>query len=363
MAIVAAMEGGRSRGRLTLAALLTLATAAVPATGVASANASAPVGVPAGHFSAAQASRFWTPARMRSARPLEVEGPAAGAAQAAAARFARRSWHAFAGQPRRIPGRAATAEPFATPSLASHAGPPRPVAPGADFIEVPDPTSAASRVNGVIFIEEEGGLARCSGTSVNAPNMSVVFTAGHCVHDVSGHRGHWYTGRWTFVPGYRFGQRPFGVFPARWLDSTKVWVKTGNENFDVAAAVVGRNERGQRLAAAVGATGIAFGLPPKQKFDVHGYPVGLPFNGETQRLCTATPFLGHDPGSFLSPGPLNLAVGCKVTGGASGGGWTLPDGSLNSVTDYGYPEDPESDFGAYFGREVAALYHRVANFK
>ena len=135
------------------------------------------------------------------------------------------------------------------------------------------PTDEASRVNGVIFFEFKGELGRCSGTSVNAPNMSVVFTAGHCVHEISGSGSNWYRGRWTFVPGYRFGQRPFGVFPAKWLDATRRWVSEGNENFDVAAAVVGRNEKGQRLAAAVGADRIAFNLPPNQVFDVHGYPV------------------------------------------------------------------------------------------
>ncbi len=313
-----------------------------------------PSGVPVRGWSAAGASRFWTPQRMRRALPVEVAGPGA------------QSGPKLLG-PTRPGGSSRGAAAPATPASASEAEPPpavvtpKPTAPHSDFVEVPDPADPVSRVNGVIFFEVEGELARCSGTSVNAPNLSVVFTAGHCVHDLPHEGSDWYRGRWTFVPGYRFGQRPFGVFPAVWLDSTGPWVREGNENFDVGAAVVGRNEKGQRLAAAVGADRIAFNLPPSQDFEVHGYPVGRPFDGETQRLCSGAPYLGHDPESILAPGPLSLAIPCQVTGGASGGGWTIHGDVLNGVTDYGYPEDPETDFGAYFGPEVARLYHRVAS--
>lgn len=275
---------------------------------------------PAGQ--AQRALRFWTPARMQAAKPLDL----------------------------RLPGHGQVT--FDAPASASSA-----------FETVPDPTVSGSRVNGAIFIETPFGLGRCSGTSVNAPNFSVVFTAGHCVN-TGGPRGRWLGFRWVFVPGYRYGQRPFGVFPAKWVDTTRQWRTTGSENFDIGAAVVTRNQRGQLLAKAAGGTGIAFGLKANQVFDVHGYPVEEPFDGETQQVCTQTPFLGHDARSFLSPGPLNLAVDCDVTGGASGGGWTISGGKvLNSVTNYGYGDDPDTDFGPYFGKEAARLYNRAAGVR
>src|SRR4051812_32368519 len=118
------------------------------------------------------ALRFWTAARMKAARPLDL----------------------------RLPGRGETS--LSAPASASSA-----------FETVPDPTRAVSRVNGAIFIETPFGLGRCSGTSVNAPNYSVVFTAAHCIN-TGGPDGRWMDPRWVFVPGYRYGQRPFGVFPA-----------------------------------------------------------------------------------------------------------------------------------------------------
>jgi V8-like Glu-specific endopeptidase len=266
-----------------------------------------------------QALRFWTPARMESARPLSGRPPGTGGG--------------------------ATASAAAKVSAA--------------FETVPDPTAPLTRQNGAIFIVLGfGGIGRCSGTSVSSPNLSVVFTAGHCIREGR----HWLGSKWVFVPGYHYGQRPFGVFQAKWLDTPPQWL-SGDENYDVGAAVVSRNERGQRLGAAVGGAKIAWELSPNQAFDVYGYPVAPPFNGTTLRHCPQTPFEGHDLLSFLFPGPLNLAVECNVTGGASGGGWFTPDGRLNSVTTYGYPDDPATDFGPYFGGEVKKLYHRAATVR
>jgi len=230
---------------------------------------------------------------------------------------------------------------------------------GHDFEQVADPTAPAFRIHGAIFVALGiFGYARCSGTAVRSGNESVVFTAGHCVN-TGGRRGEWLKSSWVFVPAYRYGQRPFGVFPAKWLDTTKQWRKSGSENFDVGAAVVGRNGRGQTLDEAVGGADIAWNLKPKQSFAVHGYPAEEPFDGETQRVCPAAQFLGHDPNSFAFPGPLNLAVSCGVTGGASGGGWIIDGDTLNGVTDYGYFDEGSPDYGAYFGNEVARLYGRA----
>ncbi len=287
-----------------------------------------PVNAPAG-----QALSYWTPARMQQARPLEAP-------------------HL---------GQAGLARSSGAPSASAGAGDPgAALSARSDFAVVADPTAPGFRQNGVIFFVVPGeGPARCSGTAVDAPNRSVVITAGHCVHEL----GRWYDRDWIFVPGYHDGERPFGVFAAKWIGATAPWAGEGSENADVGAAVVGRNERDQRLGAAVGGDRIAFGLPPSQVFDVHGYPVAPPFDGATQRVCAGTPFLGHDVESFLWRGPLNLGLTCDVTGGASGGGWTIDGDVLNGVTDYGYGDDLTTDFGSYFGGAVRALYEQAAGMR
>lgn len=325
--------GDRALAGSVLATTLLILTA-IAVNGAALASAS---GLWLPPVSARQAGRFWTPQRMREAKPLEVKHPYAKAAARTAARR---------GAPHRVPGEA--------PRLSVEAS---------HFEQVADPAAPEFRVNGAIFLSLGiFGYARCSGTAVNSGNKSVVFTAAHCINS-GGREGRWFPGQWAFIPAYRYGQRPFGVFPARWLDTTKQWRRSGSENFDVGAAVVGRNGRGELLEEAVGADGIAWNLKARQTFDVHGYPVEEPFDGETQRICRDMPFLGHDPASFLFPGPLNLAVPCGVTGGASGGGWTIDGNTLNSVTNYGYFDDTSPDFGAYFGKEVARLYGRAAKVR
>lgn len=298
--------------------------------------------------SARSAAAFWTPARMRRAKPLDTLLP----------RRSKIPRHGLRGRPeRRHPHvhLSASATASATPRVSAAAG-------AADFEAVADPTAPGFRQNGVIFIVTPFGLGRCSGTAVDSPNYSVVFTAAHCIRD-PGRRGEWFDLQWVFVPGYRYGQRPFGVFPARWIDTTRRWRTIGGENYDVGAAVVGPNARGQLLTKTVGGAGIAWGLPARQIFDIHGYPAAYPFDGETQRVCPQTPFLGHDTYSFLVPGPLNLAADCFVTGGASGGGWTISGNVLNSVTNYGYEDGKATDYGAYFGKEVGRLFHRVRSVR
>jgi hypothetical protein len=234
---------------------------------------------------------------------------------------------------------------------------------GSDFEQVADPTSPQHRIHGVVLLSLGlFGYGRCSGTAVRSANDSVVITAAHCLNSGWGDR--WFPGEAAFVPAYRYGQRPFGVFPVRWIDTTRGWRATdGSPNYDVGAMVVGRNGAGQSLGEAVGGAKIAWRLKPNQSFSVHGYPAEDPFDGETQRLCPAAGFLGHDPHSVGFPGPLNLAVRCGVTRGASGGGWLIHGDTLNGVTSYGYFDRTSPDYGPYFGKEVAHLYGRATRVR
>ncbi|MGN6558007.1 MAG: hypothetical protein ACTHLH_08370 [Solirubrobacterales bacterium] len=127
--------------------------------------------------------------------------------------------------------------------------------------------------------------------------------------------------------------------------------------------MVSRNEHGQTLNAAVGGAKIAWDLPPSQDFSVYGYPVARPFNGSTLHVCPETPYLGHDLGAFFAPGPLELGVRCQISGGSSGGGWLIDGDTLNGVTSNSYGDDSATDYGPYFGHDVARLYAAAAKVR
>jgi V8-like Glu-specific endopeptidase len=285
--------------------------------------------------SAREAGDFWTLARMRQAKPLELTSSDRGPSSAGKSK-----------KRGRVGAGAARISTF-----------------GSDFVLVPDSTAPGFRVHGAIFISlAPFGYGRCSGTAVRSRNESVVITAAHCLYS-GGKRGEWFSDGGVFVPGYRYGQRPFGVFPIRWIDTATGWRSSGSRNFDVGAMVVGQNHQGQTLSEAVGGAAIAWNRKATQTFDVYGYPASEPFDGETQRLCSQVPSLGHDAGSFANPGPLNLAVTCGVTGGASGGGWMIEGNKLNSVTNYTYFDEGSPVYGSYFGKEVARLYGRAVRVR
>lgn len=281
--------------------------------------ASPPIGLRLSRTQVRRAQSFWTAARMEKAEPLETPPP--------------------------------TSAPETEPSSE---------AIGTSAI-VPDPTAPGVRVNGAIFVSggRDHGYGRCSGTSVSSPNRSLVFTAGHCVFD----EGHWWARNWVFVPAYRYGERPFGTFAAKWIGTTPGWLNHGNFNFDVGVGVVKRNERGETLAAAVGADKIAFDRSPDQHFEVFGYPVALPFNGTTLRVCSQASYVGHGLQAWLAPGPLQIAVTCDVSPGSSGGGWVIDGDVLDGVTSEGWPDDPTTVYGPYFGNAVKHLYERASRVK
>jgi V8-like Glu-specific endopeptidase len=327
----------RNSSGLLRAALACLAVTAALASSASTAAADS-VSVSA---SPQAARHYWTPSRMRSAVPLSATSSPS-----------RRLVHAADDAGRHLEEGEAHSYPSRPPTLGARSS--------SVAEAIADPTVPGSSQNGAVFIVTQDGLrGRCSGTALNAPNYSLVITAGHCVHSF----GDWLSGRWVFVPGYHYGQRPFGTFAAKWLGTTAQWRTRENGNYDIGMAVVSRNERGQRLVDAVGGDGIAWGLTRQQVFDIYGYPVAPPFNGATLQRCPQAAYEGHDFLSFLFSGPLDLGVECDVTPGSSGGAWVISGDTVNSVTSSGYEDDPTTVFGPYFGKAVGRLFRQAGRVR
>jgi V8-like Glu-specific endopeptidase len=222
--------------------------------------------------------------------------------------------------------------------------------PRAAATQIPPPyTSAPTRTNGKVFFTDDGLNYVCSGTSVLSGNKSVVWTAGHCVHDGTSD----FHSNWTFVPAYADGSRPYGTWTARALLTTSGWANSSDFSFDNGAAVVSANA-GSALTDVVGARNIAFNTARNQQYAAHGYPAAPPFNGQRLWVCNS-PLVYND----TSANPPTMGIDCDMTGGSSGGGWIAGD-SVVSVNSYGYSNLRNVMFGPYQGSVAQSLYTQAA---
>ncbi len=214
----------------------------------------------------------------------------------------------------------------------------------------PPYTSAPTRTNGKVFFSDGGLNYVCSGTALLSGNRSVVWTAGHCVHDGAND----FHTNWAFVPAYADGNRPYGTWAARTLLTTNGWADSGDFSYDNGAAVVSTNG-GQALTDVVGGRNIAFNTARQQQYAAHGYPAASPFNGQRLWVCNAP--LSY---SDTNQSPATLGISCDMTGGSSGGGWISTSGSVVSVNSYGYKTLRNVMFGPYQGSVAQGLYNQAS---
>ncbi|PXY31399.1 trypsin-like serine peptidase [Prauserella muralis] len=284
------------------------AALAGPAVAAPSADAAASVGV-VRHQAATTDSEqdrveaYWTPARMKSAKPAESRFTGGKAPAKAAAKKAR-----------------AAAVP-----------------------ESPQPRL------GKVFFTLGGQNYVCSGTATSSSNGDVVTTAGHCLNEGPGA----FATNFAFVPAYNNGSRPYGTWTAERLFTTSAWANSGDFNYDVGFAVLNENSSGQSLTGVVGSYPIAFNLARGLSYTAYGYPAAPPFNGQTLYSCSGT----ARPDTF--GGSNDQGLTCDMTGGSSGGGW-LTSGRINSVNSFKYTADPNTMYGPYFGSTIQSVYNAAA---
>ncbi|WP_018157769.1 trypsin-like serine peptidase [Demetria terragena] len=197
----------------------------------------------------------------------------------------------------------------------------------------------------------------CSATSITAGNKSTVLTAGHCLHKGSGGTQAGFMKEVVFVPAYKDGAAPYGQWKGVNASTTNAWATSANYAGDVAYFTVGK-VGGKTLADTVGTTGIAFGATHQgSQTYAFGYPADAPFDGSDPYFCSGKSFAG------LSAGTKGL--NCRMTGGASGGGWEVGlnvstgAGSAISVNSYKNKFDVSRMYGPHFGQAAQDTYNLI----
>jgi hypothetical protein len=200
----------------------------------------------------------------------------------------------------------------------------------------------------------------CSGSVIKSPHGDVVLTAGHCVIDPE--TGTVTSSEMVFIPGYRNGTAPYGIWRAEFFTTTETWKKTAkagstaNEGGDLAFVDLKDNGEGESVEEVVGSLGINFDQACNQVYTQFGYPAEAPYNGEILYSHTAS-YAGPDTNSAFSPVPMKIAS--DFTRGSSGGPWAIGVGiapTVQSLTAYGYENQPGFLYGPYFGEAARKAY-------
>ncbi|MFG3049484.1 trypsin-like serine peptidase [Kitasatospora sp. NPDC048239] len=203
---------------------------------------------------------------------------------------------------------------------------------------------------GAVFTRNADGDHFCTASVVDSAGLNLIVTAAHCVWDPKlGQRGDL-----VFVPGYRDGDAPSGVWPLLAVTVDQAWKDGADPDVDVAFAVV-QAQNGQQVQQVLGANRLGvnrgFRLPVK----VTGYPG----TSDVPITCSNT---------TTEQSPTQLRIDCPdYTGGTSGSPWVTdfdPASRTGTVVGVigGHQEggdSPDTSYSSYFGDRVQALYDRA----
>ncbi|WP_143094389.1 trypsin-like serine peptidase [Streptacidiphilus jiangxiensis] len=202
---------------------------------------------------------------------------------------------------------------------------------------------------GAIFSSDSitPGNHHCTASVVDSPAGDVIVTAAHCLS--SGQAGA------VFVPGYRDGSAPDGVWSITQVVENSAWTGDGDADNDVAFALVAP-QNGQSLeSAAGGGYTLSTSGTTAATVQMTGYP------SATDEPITCT-------GDASAYSTTQLVVGCTAfTGGTSGTAWLAgydsgaDQGSIIGVIG-GYQQGgdtADTSYSIVFGPTTQALYEQA----
>ncbi len=129
-------------------------------------------------------------------------------------------------------------------------------------------SAAALRV-GALFEHNASGNHFCTASVVASPDKDLLITAAHCIDGGQGSSG--YSSDIVFIPGYRDGQEPYGVWTVARLLVAPQWAKFSDPDYDVGFVVLQPHD-GRNIQDVLGANKLAIDRGYRYLVHVTGYP-------------------------------------------------------------------------------------------
>jgi len=212
------------------------------------------------------------------------------------------------------------------------------------------PAVLALRV-GALFVREAGGDHFCTASVVASPGRDLLITAAHCIN--SGKGGN-YRQDIVFIPDYRDGQTPFGIWTVKRLLVAPQWISGSDPSLDVGFVTLEPHD-GQNIEDVLGANQLGTDSGYQNLVRVTGYPA----SADAPITCVNWT-------SRQSASQLRFECG-GFTGGTSGSPWvTHFDPRTHSGTIVGviggYQEGGDTaaiSYSSYLGAGVQRLYQEA----
>lgn len=216
------------------------------------------------------------------------------------------------------------------------------------------PTARTARLalrEGALFYNDAKGDHFCSAGVVSSPHKNLLITAAHCIH---GGKGGSYNKNVVFVPEYRNGATPYGVWTTKLLLVDDRWIQSSDPDLDVGFISVDPSG-GKEIADVLGANSLGINLGFTHVVRVVGYPDS-----------SEEPIACMNKTSQQSAHQLRFACG-GYFGGTSGSPWltrfdpTTKTGQIVGVIG-GYQQGGATDsvsYSPYFDDDVKNLYNKA----
>lgn len=205
---------------------------------------------------------------------------------------------------------------------------------------------------GALFYNDIKGDHYCTAGVVDSPHRNMLVTAAHCLYSQGS-----YNKDIVFVPGYRSGNTPYGVWSIKSMLVDDRWIKSQDPDMDVGFVALepGSDKHGKNIEEVLGANKLGIDEGFDHVVEVTGYPSNSdqPVSCMTRTRKQSAHQLRFDCGRFF--------------GGTSGAPWVTgydprkKTGRIIGVIG-GYQGGGDTDsisYSSYFDDDVRKLYDRA----